>query len=90
MSGLTVAVWGLSFKPNTDDMREAPSLNLIDSVLDAGGKVRAHDPEAAHEAEALFKGRTGFEIVEDPYEAAERRRCAGVDDRVETVLGTGF
>ena len=71
MNGLTVAVWGLSFKPNTDDMREAPSLNLINSVLDAGGTVRAHDPEAAHEAEALFKGRSGFEIVKDPYEAAE-------------------
>ncbi len=70
MSGLTVAVWGLSFKPNTDDMREAPSLNLINSVLAAGGKVRAHDPEAAHEAAALFEGKAGLEIAEDPYDAA--------------------
>jgi UDPglucose 6-dehydrogenase len=71
ISGLTVALWGLSFKPNTDDMREAPSLNLIESILDAGGSVRAHDPEAADEARRIFGGRPGFEAVDDPYEAAQ-------------------
>ena len=70
ISGLTVALWGLSFKPNTDDMREAPSINLVDSVLSAGGAVRAHDPEAAAEAERLFEGRAGFRTLNDPYEAA--------------------
>ena len=70
LSGLTVALWGLSFKPNTDDMREAPSINLVDSVLSAGGAVRAHDPEAAAEAERLFEGRAGFRTLNDPYEAA--------------------
>lgn len=68
--GLTVALWGLSFKPNTDDMREAPSLNLIDSILAGGGSVRAHDPEATGEARKIFKGKPGFEVVDDPYEAA--------------------
>jgi UDPglucose 6-dehydrogenase len=68
--GLTVALWGLSFKPNTDDMREAPSLNLIDSILAGGGTVRAHDPEAGDEALCIFAGRKGFEIIDDPYEAA--------------------
>jgi UDPglucose 6-dehydrogenase len=71
LDGLTVALWGLSFKPNTDDMREAPSLNLIDSILSAGASVRAHDPEAASEAMRLFKDRSGFETVDDPYEAAK-------------------
>jgi UDPglucose 6-dehydrogenase len=71
LDGLTVAVWGLSFKPNTDDMREAPSLNLIESLLASGASVRAHDPEAAAEASEIFAGRAGFETVTDPYEAAK-------------------
>jgi len=69
-AGLTIALWGLSFKPNTDDMREAPSLNLVDSILSAGGVVRAHDPEAAAEANRLFGDRDGFETLDDPYAAA--------------------
>lgn len=70
MEGLTVALWGLSFKPNTDDMREAPAIYLVESVLAAGGTVRAHDPEAAEEARRHFAGREGFTTVDDPYEAA--------------------
>jgi UDPglucose 6-dehydrogenase len=70
LDGLTVAVWGLSFKPNTDDMREAPSLVLIDALLNAGARVRAHDPKAAGEALRILEGRHGFETLEDPYMAA--------------------
>jgi len=70
LTGLKVAVWGLSFKPNTDDMREAPSLVLIDDLLEAGASVRAHDPEAAEEARGIFNGQQGFAVFEDPYEAA--------------------
>ena len=70
LGGLTVALWGLSFKPNTDDMREAPSLNLIESVLAAGARIRAHDPQAAGEARHLLGAREGFATVDDPYEAA--------------------
>jgi len=55
LSGKTVAVWGLSFKPNTDDMREAPSLVLIDKLIEAGCKVRAFDPVAMHEAKKHFE-----------------------------------
>ena len=71
LDGLTVAVWGLSFKPNTDDMREAPSLNLIEALLSSGVSVRAHDPEAAVEANKIFAANAGFETVTDPYEAAK-------------------
>jgi UDPglucose 6-dehydrogenase len=69
LDGLKVAVWGLSFKPNTDDMREAPSLDLIDALISSGASVRAHDPEAAGEANIVFAGRAGFETVTNAYEA---------------------
>ncbi|MCU0618659.1 MAG: UDP-glucose/GDP-mannose dehydrogenase family protein, partial [Gemmatimonadaceae bacterium] len=49
LAGRHIAVWGLAFKPLTDDMREAPALTLIENVLAAGGSVAAHDPEAMHE-----------------------------------------
>ena len=70
LEGLKVAVWGLSFKPNTDDMREAPSVVLIQALINAGASVRAHDPEAAEEAGKIFEGREEFEVFEDPYMAA--------------------
>ncbi len=63
----TVAIWGLSFKPMTDDMREAPSVTLINALLDSKCKVRAYDPVAAHEAKKLFENR--IEICENAYEA---------------------
>jgi UDPglucose 6-dehydrogenase len=53
----TVAVWGLAFKPRTDDMREAPAINLIEGLLAAGAKVRAYDPEASATARRLFGDR---------------------------------
>jgi UDPglucose 6-dehydrogenase len=51
-------------------MREAPSLVLIDSVLAAGGRIRAHDPQAGEEARSMLGQRPGFEAVDDPYAAA--------------------
>jgi len=47
-------VWGLAFKPNTDDMREAPSRVLIDEIFKRGGKVRAYDPVAIHETQRIY------------------------------------
>lgn len=60
LSGLVFAVWGLSFKPNTDDMRDAPSLVLIDDLLSMGATVRAYDPEAMGYAERLLGDRVTF------------------------------
>jgi UDPglucose 6-dehydrogenase len=56
LAGKTIALWGLAFKPNTDDMREAPSLVLIDDLLKRGAKVIAFDPVAMHEAQQLVSG----------------------------------
>ncbi len=57
LAGKTFAVWGLAFKPNTDDMREASSRRLLQLLWDAGAKVRAYDPEATHEAQRIFGER---------------------------------
>lgn len=73
LSGQTFAVWGLSFKPQTDDMREAPSVVIIENLLERGAKVRAFDPEARHEAEKIFGDRV--DLVERPYEALEGSRA---------------
>ena len=54
LKGKTIAVWGLSFKPKTDDMREAPSIPLIEAMLAAGMAVQAFDPEATHVAKGIF------------------------------------
>ena len=57
IAGKTFAVWGLAFKPNTDDMREASSRRLLQQLWDAGAKVRAYDPEATEEAHRIFGDR---------------------------------
>ena len=67
VAGCRVAVWGLAFKPQTDDMREAPSLTLIDALLRAGAAVCAHDPAAVHEARRRLGDRV--EYAETNYEA---------------------
>jgi UDPglucose 6-dehydrogenase len=57
LTGLTFAVWGLAFKPRTDDMRDAPAITVIESLLEAGAEVHAFDPEATAEAKKLFGDR---------------------------------
>ena len=66
--GKTVALLGLTFKPNTDDMRDAPSLAIVQSLLDAGVRVRAYDPEGMEAAKALMPE---IELADDAYAAAE-------------------
>jgi UDPglucose 6-dehydrogenase len=69
LGGRCIAIWGLSFKPNTDDMREAPSRVLIDALLEAGASVRAHDPEAMKEALRIYADAEEFSVHDDPYDA---------------------
>ncbi len=68
-SGLTFALWGLSFKPNTDDMREAPSRVIIEQILSKGGQIKAYDPIAMQEAAHIFQQQQAIELVKDPYQA---------------------
>jgi UDPglucose 6-dehydrogenase len=69
LAGKTFAVWGLSFKPRTDDMREAPAIYIINSLLEQGATVRATDPEALKEAQHHFGDK--IEYFQHPYDALE-------------------
>jgi len=73
LAGRVIALWGLAFKPGTDDLREAPSLALIERLLDAGAHVRAYDPVAIPHARAalppVYRRTDKLELVEDQYEA---------------------
>ena len=70
LRGRTVAVWGLAFKPNTDDMREAPSRVVIDGLVADGARVRAYDPEALGEARKLYRGNKAVRLCASGEEAA--------------------
>lgn len=67
LNGKTIAIWGLSFKPNTDDIREAPALYIIDELLEGGAVVKVYDPEAMGNVKALYGDRLQF--ASDQYEA---------------------
>ncbi|MCU0702506.1 MAG: UDP-glucose/GDP-mannose dehydrogenase family protein [Fimbriiglobus sp.] len=69
LAGKTFAIWGLAFKPRTDDIREAPALVLIDQLLEAGAKVRAHDPEAMANVRDIYGDRVTF--CDRPYGVLE-------------------
>ncbi|WP_420458889.1 UDP-glucose dehydrogenase family protein [Neolewinella sp.] len=69
LSGKTIALWGLAFKPNTDDIREAPALYTIDRLLEAGANIRAFDPEATEHVRKIYGDKVTF--CTDPYEALE-------------------
>jgi len=67
LTGLTIAIWGLAFKPNTDDIREAPALFIIEKLLAAGATVKAFDPEAMPNVKRVLGDR--IQYVNEPYEA---------------------
>ena len=70
LTGLTFGVWGLSFKPDTDDMREASSITIINALLDKGAKIKAYDPKAIHNSKIIFKNSieycsSRFDVLKD-------------------------
>jgi UDPglucose 6-dehydrogenase len=67
VKGKTIAIWGLAFKPNTDDIREAPALTIIDDLLAAGAHIKAFDPEATETVERIYKDKISF--CDTQYEA---------------------
>lgn len=67
LQGKTIAIWGLAFKPNTDDIREAPALYIIEELLKEGAIIKTYDPEAMPNVEKLFGNR--IQYCKDPYEA---------------------
>jgi UDPglucose 6-dehydrogenase len=71
LAGLTFAVWGLAFKPNTDDMREASSRTLLNKLWAAGAKVRAYDPEAMDEAKRIYGERPDLHLADSPASALQ-------------------
>ena len=71
LSNRTIAVWGLSFKPNTDDMREAPSRYVLEGIWSYGGKVRAYDPEAAQACRDIYGERDDLVLTAHKEEALE-------------------
>lgn len=76
LSGKTVALWGLAFKPNTDDIREAPALYTIDRLLAAGANIVAFDPEATDNVKAIYGDKVSF--VSDQYSALEGADCLAI------------
>jgi UDPglucose 6-dehydrogenase len=71
LDGVQVAVWGLTFKAGTDDLRESPALAVVERLLGRGALVRAHDP-------AVSGGIDGVELVDDPYAACEQAEVLAV------------
>lgn len=85
LKGKTFALWGLAFKPNTDDMREAPSRDLMEALWAEGAKVQAHDPIAMDEARRLYGERDDLVLVDSPYAALK-----GADALVIVTEWTSF
>ncbi len=75
LTGRTIAVWGLSFKPNTDDLREAPSRVLIEAIWAAGGNVKAFDPQAMEACEAIYGPRDDMHYCATKEEALDSADC---------------
>lgn len=102
LAGKTIAVWGLAFKPNTDDIREAPSLYIIEELVKAGAKVQAFDPEAIDNVRAHFDKQANnisasIEYTDNAYNALENADCLAIltewnifrtpdFDRIKTTL----
>jgi UDPglucose 6-dehydrogenase len=75
LRGQTIALWGLAFKPNTDDMREAPSRTLMELLWQAGARVQAFDPVAMKETQKIYGSRPDLQLVADKYAALQGARA---------------
>jgi UDPglucose 6-dehydrogenase len=71
LGGRKFAIWGLAFKPETDDMREAPSRKIMEALWERGASVAAYDPVATEEAQRIYGERDDLELVDDPYKALD-------------------
>ena len=72
LQGKVFTLWGLAFKPNTDDMREAPSRVLIEKLVESGATINAYDPQASEEARRLYPGENELKIFSSANEALEQ------------------
>lgn len=88
LAGLTIGVLGLAFKPGTDDVRDAPSLDLIRELVDEGAQVRAYDPRAMKAARKLLPPSTEF--VASPLEAAEQAQALVLVTEWDEIVHTGW
>ncbi|MFA6635499.1 MAG: UDP-glucose/GDP-mannose dehydrogenase family protein [Candidatus Omnitrophota bacterium] len=75
MSGKVIAVWGLAFKPDTDDIRSAPAIDIINRLLSEGARIRAYDPVAMDNSRKLFADSPNIEFSRDIYDAARSADC---------------
>jgi UDPglucose 6-dehydrogenase len=73
LAGKTIGIWGLAFKPNTDDIREAPALVIIDELISLGAKIKAFDPEAMEHVKAIYQDKV--QLCQTMYEAANQVDC---------------
>ena len=71
LNGKKIAIWGLAFKPNTDDVREAPAKTIIEALLASGAQVSAHDPEAMETFKRCFGKELKIDYVEQSYDALD-------------------
>jgi UDPglucose 6-dehydrogenase len=90
LGGRTIAVWGLSFKPNTDDMREAPSRSLLEAIWSCGGHVRAFDPQAMAACEAIYGERSDMRYVDSKEAALEGADCLVICTEWKTFWSPDF
>ncbi len=91
LTGLTFALWGLAFKPGTDDMREAPAIYVVKELVKRGAKVQAYDPKAIEEAkECYLKGVENITYLESKYDVLKKADALILINRMERIPFSRF